>query len=122
MSNTGFNCWAVVEVMGHKQFAGLVTEQEVGGTSFVRIDVPEVEGHPAFTKLFGAASIYCITPTTEDIAKAVASGYRESPVSLYGLPDEWREKIRQPLQQALPSPVGCDDGWEDDESDDDIPI
>lgn len=118
MSESKFDQWCVVEIMGHKKYAGRVTEQELGGTSFVRIDVPEVEGHPAFTKLFGAASIYCITPTTEDIAKAVASEYRESPVFLYDLPDEWREKIRQPLHPALPSPAGCDDEWDED----DIPI
>jgi len=30
-----FESWAIVEVMGHRQFAGLVTEQTIGGASFV---------------------------------------------------------------------------------------
>ncbi len=55
-----FEQWCVVEIMGHKKFAGFVTEQSVGGTSFVRIDVPEVavagRTLPAFTKLFGVGS------------------------------------------------------------------
>ena len=69
-----FDEWAIVEVMGHKQFAGHVTEQALGGASFVRVDVPEVkvgetrhhgeETLPAFTKLLGAGSIYAISPCT----------------------------------------------------------
>jgi hypothetical protein len=59
--------WAVVEVMGHKRFAGFVTEQTVAGSAFVRVDVPEVQVDaggqtlPAFTKLLGASSIYALT-------------------------------------------------------------
>ena len=60
-----FEEWAIVEVMGHRRFAGLVTEQAIGGASFVRIDIPEARDLPAFTKLFGGSSIYCITPCTE---------------------------------------------------------
>jgi len=37
-----FESWAIVEVMGHRQFAGYVSEQAIGGASFVRVDVPEV--------------------------------------------------------------------------------
>lgn len=94
-----FESWAIVEIMGHQTYAGLVSEQVVGGTAFVRVDIPETEGQPAFTKLFGGASIYCITPTTEPIARAMAKRYSRPPLNLYDLPEEWQEKIRQP---ALP--------------------
>jgi len=64
-----FECWAIVEVMGHRQFAGFVSEQAIGGSSFVRVDVPAVDADgeqlPAFTKLLGAGSIYAISPCTE---------------------------------------------------------
>ena len=46
---TGF--WAIVEIMGHKRYAGHVSEQVVGGASFVRVDVPEHGECQAFTKL-----------------------------------------------------------------------
>lgn len=36
-----FDCWAIVEVMGHVTMAGRVTERAIGGQSFIRIDVPE---------------------------------------------------------------------------------
>ena len=103
--------WGIVEVMGHRRFAGRVTEQVIGGQSFVRIDVPELAGRPAFSKLFGGGAIYCITPVAEDVARALAEAAREEPVSVYDLPEEWRSKLR-----GLPSPVShLDDGDYDED-------
>lgn len=87
-----FDEWALVEVMGHKQFAGRVTEQSFGGASFVRVDVPEVRDDvgrvlfPSFTKLFGAASIYCISPCTEETARAFAAKMQSESFSRYEAP------------------------------------
>lgn len=81
-----FDCWALVEVMGHQRYAGRVTEQAVGGCNFVRIDVPAFEGSPAFTKLLGQASIFSITPMTEDIARGMAQQFRARPIHMYDLP------------------------------------
>ena len=85
-----FECWAIVEVMGHRQFAGFVSEQAIGGASFVRVDVPavQVDGEqlPAFTKLLGAGSIYAISPCTEDTAKAFAAKARTRSFSVYEAP------------------------------------
>ncbi len=41
-SRPDFDTWAVVEVMGHNTYAGRVTEQAIGGASFIRVDVPEI--------------------------------------------------------------------------------
>jgi hypothetical protein len=86
-----FEEWAVVEIMGRKRFAGFVSEHAMGGTSFVRVDVPQVtlpsgQTLPPFTKLFGAASIYCISPCTEDAAKAFAATIRAESFSRYEIP------------------------------------
>jgi hypothetical protein len=86
-----FEQWCILEIMGHQTFAGLVSEQAIGGASFVRIDVPEADGLPAFSKCFGAGSIYCITP-----------------VSVYDLPSEIRDRLRTP---ALPA---AQEDFEDD--------
>lgn len=84
------NTWAIVEVMGHKRFAGFVTEQTFGVATLIRVDVPETEqaarnGYVngrwgmceprttgAYSKLIGVGSIYCITPCTEEVARKVA--------------------------------------------------
>jgi hypothetical protein len=78
-----FDCWANVEVMGHRRFAGKVTEQVVAGCGFVRIDVPQVDDRMPFTKLIGTASIYAITPCSELVAMQLARQYREKPVEIY---------------------------------------
>lgn len=108
-----FEQWAIVEVMGHRRFAGLVTEQTIGGSSFVRVDVPAVEtgkeNFPAFTKLFGAGSIYCISPITETMARDLAASWQERPVSIYDLPAHYRPR---PVAIESHEPME-DDGWDD---------
>jgi len=78
-----FDCWGVVEVMGHSRYAGRVTEQAIGGCAFVRVDVPAVGGRIAFTKLLGQGSIFAITPCSEDAAKNVAAQIVDRPVTIY---------------------------------------
>lgn len=36
-----FDQWGIVELMGHQRVAGHITEQQVGGTNFVRVDIPK---------------------------------------------------------------------------------
>lgn len=90
---TGF--WAIVEIMGHKRYAGYVSESVVGGASFVRVDVPANDDCQAFSKMFGAASIYCITPVSEDAARVAAGRLKEQPMSEWDLPQEWRDALTQ---------------------------
>lgn len=100
-----FDSWGVVEVMGHQTYAGRVTEQTVGGQAFVRVDVPAVGETPAFTKLFGSGSIYCITPTSEDVARRMAAQVIKTPVYLYDVPSTRR------LAQADAEPDEDEEAW-----------
>jgi len=87
-----FEEWAIVELFGHNTIAGQVSEQTIGGASFVRVDVPPVDGDGSgFTKLYGAAAIYAITPTTEEIATAAAARLAVRPVTPWVIPDSRRE-------------------------------
>lgn len=62
--------WAIVEVKGFSQFAGLVSEAQIAGAGFIRVDVPAIgPNSPAFTKLFEPKAIHCITPTDEQSAR-----------------------------------------------------
>jgi len=78
-----FDQWAVLEIMGHVRLAGRVREQSVAGTGFLRIDVPETVGLPAFTRLYGTNTIYSITPVSEEFARQAAAALRETPVNVY---------------------------------------
>jgi hypothetical protein len=82
----------------------------VGGASFIRVDVPEIDGRPAFSKLFGAGSIFCITPMAEDVAMMYARQLKQTPLSVYDLPDDVRAKLRAP---ALTGPIEIDSDGED---------
>lgn len=112
----GIDCWGIVEVMGHQVYCGRISEQVIAGHSFVRVDIPSVDGAAEFTKLFGAGSIYAITPTTQEIATIRAAQAVHRPINVYDLPREWREKIQRP---ALPTPNTADEAYlGDDEPDD----
>lgn len=108
-TENSFDQWAVVELMGHQQIAGRVTEQSIGGAAFIRVDVPEQPARPkreqwdsdqpiipAYTRFLSGGSIYAINPCTEDVAKLAAERMRTRPPLPFGM-----------NQPALPAP---DDG------------
>lgn len=107
MIESKLETWAVVEVMGHKKFAGFVTEQAIGPAAMIRVDVPSVEMDgktlPSFSKLFGVASIYCISPCTEETARAFATQMRSRAFELYEAP---RLEVTKPQNADL---LACDE-------------
>lgn len=105
--------------MGHRRLAGFLSEQAIGGASFLRIDVPKadtpsspihgatptnVDGQWAATQFYTGASVYCITPVTETLARKVAETCQPAPVT------EWD------LKRALPS-SSFDSGDDEDDGD-----
>lgn len=116
----GFSAWCVVEVMGHQQYAGLVSEEVIAGAGFIRVDVPESEGVPEFTKLLAPKSIYCITPCSEEVAVEAAKRMRKRPMPILDIP----------FQRQLPGTLAdvTDDndydgyGYHDDDDDDRHPF
>jgi hypothetical protein len=90
MDNNGiFETFAIVEIFGHTRIAGRVSEQIIAGNGFLRVDVPELPAagrypmQPAFTRLYGTAAIYSITPVSEEIAMQAAQSMRVRPVDVY---------------------------------------
>lgn len=83
--NGDFGSWAVVELMGHVKLAGYVTEEERFGVKMGRIDVPGADGQTIVTQYFSGASVYRITPVTEEVARAVAAGNQPQPVTRWDL-------------------------------------
>lgn len=82
---TAFESWAIVELFGHTRMAGLVTEATIGGQAFVRVDVPQTAAGEPYTQYLGPGSIYRLTPTTEEMAVAVAGISRPKPVQAWEL-------------------------------------
>jgi hypothetical protein len=75
--------WAILELMGHRRLAGRVQEVAVCGQGLLRIDIP---CEPPVTQYYGIGSVYCVTPTTEELARAIARNWRPEPVHPYELP------------------------------------
>lgn len=96
--------WAVLELMGHRKLAGQISECTIGGAAFVRIDVPgPLAAGPITTQFYSPSAVYCITPTTEDIARRVAEGCLPAPVQRWELP---------PVAEENPEPSNRYDGIE----------
>lgn len=112
--------WAIVEIFGHQRIAGFLSEQTIGGQSFVRVDVPELPGGSdsygrptgaiaAHSKLYGGSAIYAITPVDETIALVSAQSIRHTPVTAYGVAEALRNMPEEQRTRLLAGPDGADD-------------
>lgn len=98
-TETAYEGWAILELMGHRRLGGSVREVEMFGTKVCRIDIPSatVTGRTHATQFYGGSSIYCLTPCTEETARAVAKMSQPEPVQRWELPAMPREK---PLEET----------------------
>ncbi len=99
--------WAVLELMGHQRIAGFVREVSLGSAAMLRVDVPEIDAIPAFTKFIAPGALYAFTPCTEEVAMVVIKRDRVTPVTLFAMPAN--------RQRALPGVI--DREYADDDDD-----
>lgn len=109
MDNTKpkFDHWAIVELFGHSKIAGRCTEENIAGTNLLRVDVPDTVAQPAFTKYYGAAAIYAITPVDETTARLAAESIPQAPVGVWQ-GDEFIKKVNE-RRLAIAGPDEVDD-------------
>src|SRR5262245_58226035 len=127
-SLNGFDQWAILELLGHVKLAGRVTEEEHFGSKLGRIDIP-MSGGSFTTQYFGGGSIYRITPTTEEIARAVALRNQPAPVHRWELPAPAGRTAPEHLEDTLDySEQDIESEWErkamemgEDDEDDEEP-
>lgn len=114
--NEKLELFAFVELFGHNKIAGTVTEQSIGGASFVRIDVPETESQPSFTKMYHPNAIYAINPVTEDVMKYMAENFSVKPIDSWDI-KKMNEKLLALGVDKNTSPVSPFSGNDDDDLD-----
>lgn len=86
--NNVFDEWVVLELMGHRQLAGHAIETTIAGTGFIRLDMYRgIEEEPFATQIYSSGSIYCLTPTTEEIARGFMKHLQFRPITRYELPE-----------------------------------
>jgi hypothetical protein len=115
MAKESFDEWAMVELMGHQRIAGRVTEAEIGGCKFVRVDVPESEGRQPLTKFLGPSAIYAITPMTEESARAMAVRIDADPIQIW---DARRLVELDDKRKAIPAMIDKDIMGDEEEQED----
>lgn len=81
-SKPKFEHWAVIEIMGHSRAAGRVTEENVAGTSLLRVDIP-TDAHNFRTVYYGGGSIFAMHVTDEETARRMASRSGATPPFAY---------------------------------------
>jgi len=107
--------WAVVELMGHRRMAGKVSEVNFGGTVLVRIDVPAKVQGPGIveeiwtTQFYGGAAIYCLSPVSEVLARAVAQHAVPEPVHPWEMPRPALTAGAPEEQKAAVVPTAADE-------------
>lgn len=107
-----FEGWVILELMGHRKMSGFLKEQQIGGASFLRLDITDANDVALGTQFYSPSAVYCITPTTEAIAKGYAARGFEGPVT--------RWEMAQLTEGRPPRYFDRDDDEEDE--DDERPI
>ena len=77
--------WALVELFGHQRIAGFVSEHQMGGETFIRVDVPEVKDCNGFTRLYGKGAIYSVSPAAKELVLRLVAAMRVVPIQPYEL-------------------------------------
>lgn len=95
-----FDLWCIVELFGHNQIAGRCTEQNIAGTNFLRVDVPETKTQGSFTKFFGAGAIYAINPVEEDVCKLKAESLNVKPIEAWSIKEMQKKLLELGQQQG----------------------
>lgn len=120
--------WAVVEVMGHRSYAGQVTEVARFGSTMIQVVVPETTTREGFVKLFASSALYAITPVTEAQAREFAGSIIQTD-QVYGTTLGYKAKgltaIRTTPQFEPPHPMlecSAVDTEDEDIDDDGVPF
>ena len=90
-----FKTWAIVEVMGHVEYAGFISAENIAGTPMLRIDVPKVGDVPEFTKYIASNALYGISPCDKKTALARAESIRAKPFNVWGIEEAFMDKLRE---------------------------
>ena len=90
-----FKTWAIVEVMGHNEYAGFVSSESIAGAAMLRVDVPDTSTRPAFTKYLSTSAVYGISPCSEETARARAESSQATPVASWNVEQQVLNNLRQ---------------------------
>ncbi len=91
---TGTGNWALIDLMGHTRYAGLLSLHIFGSASLLRVDIPEITTQDgcgetqtieAQTITFNPNAIHSIKYVSEETALMVAKQIKVRPISEYDI-------------------------------------
>lgn len=74
--------YAIVEVMGHRVRAGLISDATLGGAAMLRVEHPSMADHSGdepLTEYYAPAAIFAIRPCSQEEATRAAETYWQAP-------------------------------------------
>lgn len=100
-----FEMWARVDLFGHNTRVGKLSAINTGVEVLYRLDIPNAD-NGSKTEFYGRGAIYSIQPVSEEAARLIAAKLGPpAPISMWDLPEQWREAIREAKAKALPAPA-----------------
>ena len=72
-----FSEYAILELFGQIRLCGLVTEIEIFGTTFGKIQIIDGDCRDIGIQIFGASSVFRLTPITLETLQDVAASYSD---------------------------------------------
>lgn len=120
MTTEKFEVHAIVELFGHNKIAGKVTEQTLGGSTMIRVDVPNTKASPGFTRLLHINAIYAINPVTEEVATQYAENLNVMPIQSWDAREvlnriDEMKKLNSPRPEEVPMDYHADEDIEDED-------
>ena len=72
-----YNGWGILELMGRRRRAGWIRTAVIGDQAVLVVTVPATSGNgDAMTEIYAVGALYCLTPTTEVVARQAAQATR----------------------------------------------
>ncbi|MFB2970395.1 hypothetical protein ACE1CD_15585 [Aerosakkonema sp. BLCC-F183] len=85
-SEGNFEGFVIIEIMGHRKLGGYIKEQTIASMAYIRLDTFNKAGEVAATQFYNPSSVYCITPTTKEVAIAFGLNNQPAPEKSWELP------------------------------------
>ena len=80
-AQTPLEGWAIIELFGHNKIAGYVTTAMIGTSGMLRVDVPEMDDSPAYTRFYRPGAVYSLTLVTEELVRAALKYAHPEPLA-----------------------------------------
>ncbi|HLK77200.1 MAG TPA: helix-turn-helix transcriptional regulator [Streptosporangiaceae bacterium] len=105
--------WLELELLGHRQRTGYVTEVTVCGAAMLHIDLPAklFGGEPDAWEEYAPSALYGLSPVREESVRRAWDGQQRAAEERARRDAEWQQRQDQRALTGGPAPDGDDGAW-----------